>query len=133
MPSVCTAKQQGFSLIEIIVTMFLVLVIFTLTLIEMNALTIVGKQRNESIAYYVAIKQMEQLRATEFDDLPDSGTISNPLLGEIPSGSGSFSVSDYSGYTDLKEIIVTVNWNDGTGKSAVVRTLAGNGGINPSL
>lgn len=124
--------QGGMSLIEIIISMFIILVIFDLCLMEVSALAISRKQRYEDIAYHVARKQMENLRATTFANLPNSGSISDSLLSQIPLGSGNFTVSDYSGYSGIKEIVVTVNWNDGSNRSMVVKTLAGNGGINPS-
>ena len=123
--------QAGVSLIEIIISIFIVLVIFDLCLMEVTTLNIGRKQRYEDVAYHVANKQMESLRATNFASLPGSGTLSDPMLGQIPSGSGSFSVSDYPGYSGMKELVVTVNWNDDSNKSVVIKTLAGNGGINP--
>ena len=126
-----THIQSGMSLIEIIVSIFIILVIFNLCLMEINALTISKKQRHENIAYHIANKKMEDLRATPFASLPSSGTISDLQLTQIPSGSGNFTVNNYTGYTGVKELVVTVNWSDGNSKSVVIKTLAGNGGINP--
>ena len=123
-------KQEGFSLVEIIMSMFIISVLFILAIIVASVLPIITKQSNENIAYHIAVKQMEELRATDFDSLPASGTITDPLLDDIPEGSGSFSVSDYPGHDGVKEIIVTINWDDGILQSAVVKTLAVNGGIN---
>ena len=125
-------SQLGMSFIEVIVVLFIIIVLFDISLIEVNALSIMRKQRYENIAYHVANKQMESLRATTFASLPSSGTISDPLLSQVPLGSGNFTVSDYSGYSGIKELIVTIMWNDGSAsKSVVIKTLAGNGGINP--
>lgn len=123
--------QSGMSLIEIIISIFLVLIIFDLCLMEVNVLTISRKQRYENIAYHIAKKQMESLRTASFDSLPESSAISDPMLNEIPSGSGNFTISDYPGYSGIKEIVVTVNWNYDGNKSATIKTLAGRGGINP--
>ena len=123
-------NQKGFSLAEIIVAIFMVLVLFSLAIMEVRALEISRTQRYEDVAYHVANKEMESLRATAFDNLPPSGSISDTNLSQIPSGLGSFTVSDYSGYSGMKEIIVTVSWDDGANKSVVIRTLAGTGGIN---
>ena len=123
--------QKGTSLLEMIIIIFLVSVLFNLIFMEVNALIISKKQRYENLAYHVANKQMETLRATSFASLPSSGTISDSLLSQIPSSSGNFTVADYSGYAGLKQVIVTVSWNDGASKSVVLRTLAGSGGLNP--
>ena len=127
-----TKKEIGFTLIEVIISIAIILVLFSLVLMELNTLGIGRSQQYESVAYHIANKQMESLRAITFQDLPDSGNISDPNLAQIPSGSGNFTISDYSGYTGIKEIIVTVNWTvNNVVKSVVIKTLAGSGGINP--
>ncbi len=124
--------QSGMSLIEIIICLCIILIIFDLCLAEVSSLNISRKQRYEDIAYHIANKQMETLRATVFASLPGSGNISDSSLQQIPSGSGNFTVNSYSLYSGMKEIIVTVSWNDGKGESVVLKTLAGTGGINPT-
>ncbi|MBM3206293.1 MAG: prepilin-type N-terminal cleavage/methylation domain-containing protein [Candidatus Staskawiczbacteria bacterium] len=125
-------KQSGFSLVEVLVGMFLILILFSLLIMEFGLLSISKNQKYENIAYHVANKQMEELRSTDFSSLPSSGVISDLLIDEIPSGSGSFTVNDYAEYEGLKEMVVTVNWNDGVAKSVVLRTLASGTGINPN-
>jgi Tfp pilus assembly protein PilV len=123
--------QSGFSLVEVIISLFFVFTIFMLLILEINALSITKKQRFEYIASQVANNQMESLRATSFSNLPASGTISDPLLSQIPSGAGSFSVLDYPNYNGMKEISVTITWSDGTSsKSFTITTLASAQGIN---
>ncbi len=124
-------SQGGFSLIEVIISMFILFVLFDLLIMEINLLKISQKQRYENIAYHIANQQMENLRATPFASLPSSGNISNAQLLQIPSGAGNYTVNDYSGYSGMKELVVTVIWNDTISKSVVIKTLAGSGGINP--
>src|SRR5262245_26124588 len=91
--------QKGFTLVEVIVSTIVILVVFELCFLEVTALQISKKQRYEDVAYQVANKKMEQLRATSFSSLPSSGTITDALLSQIPSGIGNFTVvSGYSGY-----------------------------------
>lgn len=123
--------QQGFSLVEMIVLIFIVGILFNLVIMEVESLIISRKQKYEDIAYHIANKEMESLRATSFDDLPSSGNISDTQLNQIPSGSGNFTVTDYTGYSGLKQLTVTVVWNDGSSKSVVLNTIAGKGGLNP--
>ena len=123
--------QKGFSLVEIIIGLFFVFVIFGLVMLEVGTLNISRIQRYEDVAYHVANKQMEDLRATPFASLAASGTISDSELNQIPSGAGNYTVADYPGYTGMKKITVTVTWNDGSGaKSVVIQTLATAGLIN---
>ena len=122
---------KGFSLIEVVISMFIILVLFDLCVMEINALKISQKQRYEDVAYHIVTKQMEGLRSINFASLPSSGTISDTQLTQIPLGAGNYTVNDYSGYAGMKELVVTVTWNDGVSKSVVMKTLAGIGGVNP--
>ena len=119
-------------MIEVVIAMFILVALLGFYAAALNLVALSRKQRSENLAYHVANKQMESLRATPYASLPASGSISDPLLNQIPSGAGNFVVTnDYSGYAGMKELIVTVTWNDGIPKSVVLKTLAGNGGINP--
>jgi len=124
-------KQQGTSVIEVVVSLFMVSVLLVFYVSALGTVAMSRKLRNENYAYHVANTQMETLRATAFASLPSSGTISNSLLSLLPSGAGSFTVGNYPGYNNMKEIVVTVTWNDGLSRSVVLKTLSGNGGINP--
>ena len=119
------------SLIEVVISMFMIAVLFVFYTAALNTVALSKKLRFENLAYHVANKQMEVLRDTAFSSLPSSGTISDSQLSQIPSGAGSYTISSYPGYGGMKEIVVTVIWNDGIAKSVVLRTLAGSGGINP--
>lgn len=122
--------QRGSSLVEVLVVLFLVSILFELLFMEAQALAISHKQRYEDIAYHVANKEMETLRNTSVSTLPSSGTIPDAQLSQIPSGSGNFTVADYTGYSGLKQITITVTWNDGANKSVSLQTLVGTGGLN---
>jgi len=124
-------KQSGFSLIEVAISFFILMVMVVLYGSALNLVGMSKKLRNENYAYHIAGKQMENLRAIVYESLPPSGSIVDPLLAELPSGAGSYTVIDYPGYAGLKEITVTVTWNDGVAKEIEVKTLAGTGGINP--
>ena len=118
-------------MIEVLIAMFLIVVLFVLYLAALNTVAIVKKDTYEDTAYHIANKQMESLREVSFATLSGSGAISDSQLSKIPSGSGSYTITNVSGMTGMKEIVVTVNWNDGSAKKVVLKTLAGNGGLNP--
>lgn len=124
-------SQKGFSLVEVIVGISLILVLFALAMLQAGTLDISRKQRYENIAYHAANKQMEDLRAMPFASLPASGTVSDPMLSQIPSGAGSFTVSDYPDFSGMKKMVVTITWNDGAARSTVLQTLVTDGVINP--
>lgn len=125
------SSQKGMSLIEVIISMGLISILLFLYISSMNIVAHTKKLRYENLAYHAANKKMEELRATAFTSLPTSGTISDSMINQIPSGNGSFTVTDHPSFTGLKELTVTVTWNDGKSKQVQLKTLAGNGGINP--
>ncbi|HTL39257.1 MAG TPA: prepilin-type N-terminal cleavage/methylation domain-containing protein, partial [Methylomirabilota bacterium] len=120
-------SDSGMSLIEVVITMFLLSVLLVFYVAALNTVAISRKQRYEDIAYHVANTQMEILRNTPFASLPPSNTFSDSQLSLIPSGAANYTISDYSGFTGMKEIVVTVAWNDGTSKQVDLKTLAGSG------
>ena len=124
-------SQLGMSLIEILISLFIIGVLITLYAASMNVVALTKKLKNENLAYHVASKQIEELRSVAFAALPANGAILDPMLAQIPQGAGDFTVVDHPGFSGLKEITVTVTWNDGAGKQVQVKTLAGLGGINP--
>jgi Tfp pilus assembly protein PilV len=124
-------RQEGMSLIEVLVVLFFIGAMLTLYGAALNTMSLTKKLRYENYAYHIAGKKIEELRQIPVDSLPDSGIISDAMAQMLPQGSGNFTVSNYPTLTGLKEITVTVTWNDGASKQIQLRTLAGTGGINP--
>lgn len=120
------------TLIEVIVAMFLIFVLFVVYLAALNTVSLIKKNTYADTAYHVANKQIEALRDIPYDSLADTAgtSISDPDLSSLPSGGGSYTISEYAAMSGLKEIVVTVTWNDGNPKSITLQTLAGSGGIN---
>jgi hypothetical protein len=124
-------SQTGISIIEVIVSMFMVAALLVVYASAVQVTTLTKKLRYENLAYHVANKQMETLRSTPFGSLPSSGVINDSLLTQIPSGAGSYTITDSGSFSGLKDIVVTVTWNDGIAKQIDLNTIAGAGGINP--
>lgn len=124
-------NQKGISIIEVIVSMFMLAVILVFYVSALNLVALTKKLKREDYAYHIANKQMEALRNIPYDDLPLSGEINDVMLSNLPSGSGSFIVSNYPSMTGLKEAVVTVMWFDSITKSIELRTLIGDSVINP--
>jgi hypothetical protein len=124
-------NQVGISLIEVVVSIFMIFVLVVFYASALNTVALNRKLRYENLAYHIANKQMETLRNTSYNSLPPNGVIVDTQLSQIPSGAGSFTVTDYPGYSGVKEIVVTVTWNDGINKQTELKTLAGLAGINP--
>lgn len=120
------------TVIEVLISMFIIFLLVVLYAAALNTVALTKKTNYEDVAYHVANKQMEALRSTSFSSLANTSTsISDPLLSTIPSGAGTYAIADYGPMSGLKELTVTVTWNDGIAKSVVLQTLSGNGGLNP--
>jgi len=124
-------KQDGSSLIEVIVSLLMVAVLLVLYASALNTVRQARKLRNENIAYHIANKEMESLRNISYASLPANGVINDALLSQLPSGAGTYTTGAYPGYANVKEIVVTVTWNDGLARQILLKSLSGIGGLNP--
>lgn len=102
--------QSGFSIIEVVVTLFIIGL--TLVLLQMSANSVVlNKQaRCKEIATRIADQKMQSIRITDFDSIPSTGTFNDPLMSSIPGGAGNITVTDVN--DTLKDVTVRVTWNN---------------------
>jgi len=124
-------SKFGFSLIEVIIAMGLVLTTMLLFGIAVNTVPLVRTAGDQNLAYHLAAKQVETLRNTDFASLPGSGSFSDPGLSLLPAGAASRTVVDYEGDSKIKQATVVVSWQDRTTtRSITLTTLIYNGGVN---
>lgn len=119
------------TIIEVLVSLFIIGGLIVLYAASFNMIALTKTLKNENLAYHIASKKIEDLRNTTYASLPPSGTFTETDLNQLPSSSANFTISNYSTYNGMKEIVVNVNWNDGKARSVTVRTVVGTGGINP--
>ena len=117
--------------IEVLISIVIVGALIVLFAASMNLTTMNKRMERENVAYHIANKKIEEIRAVTYDSLPASASFTDAQLSQLPSSSAAFTVSDYAGYTGVKQVVVTVSWNDGRARSISLRTLIGTGGINP--
>ncbi|QQS22733.1 prepilin-type N-terminal cleavage/methylation domain-containing protein [bacterium] len=105
-----TKTQSGFSIIEVVVTLFIIGL--TLVLLQMSANSVVlNKQaRYKEIATRIADQKMQSIRTTDFDSIPSTGTFNDSLMSSIPSGAGNITVVDVN--DTLKDVTVRVTWSN---------------------
>ena len=123
--------QSGMSIVEVLVSIAIVGSLIVLYAAAFNVSTLSRTMRSENLAYHIASKRMEELRNMDYAALPASGTFSDPLMASLTSGAGSYTRANYSTYTGMQELVVTVTWFEGRSRSVQVRTIVGTGGINP--
>lgn len=130
-------KEQGVSLVEILLVMalvgFLVLIIANLP----NSIGLIGKANHQSQALKIASKAIEDKRAVSFANLA-SGTspLSDSRLNNLPQGAGQVAVEDCDVTVCTqgeiaKKITATVIWKEsGQNQQVNLQTLVAEGGLN---
>jgi prepilin-type N-terminal cleavage/methylation domain-containing protein len=120
--------NRGFTLIEIIIAVFVLGVAALVFLSAFNTLVLTRSVKHQDVAARIASQEIEDLRAVGYSSLPTSGTFTNSLSSELPSPQLALVVSDYN--ASIKKTVVTVSWQEvGQGtRSVVLSTLITNTG-----
>jgi len=122
-------KQNGISSIEAVFAILIIVVGLVVYTSSLNLVRGAKSAKFQDIAYHIASKQVENLRNTDFSSLPASASIIDPRLELLPSGAGSFTITDLN--SDLKQVNANVTWTEsGTSKSVNLDTLIYVSGIN---
>jgi prepilin-type N-terminal cleavage/methylation domain-containing protein len=102
-------NQSGFSVIEVLITLFMIGVMLMLFQATANAIVLNKYGHFKEIALRIADQKIQEVRTTSFATIPSSGTFTSPLLATIPGGQASLTMNDLE--DNLKEVIVVVRWN----------------------
>ncbi len=123
------SKQKGFSVIEVIIALFIFAVVLLIYSAATNTVVLNRTAKNKQLAFRIADTEMEKLRYTAYGSLPASGNISDSLLSSLPSGAESITVSNYN--TKAKRIDVNVTWQDpgNVSRTVTLTTIRTQGGI----
>jgi type II secretory pathway pseudopilin PulG len=101
-------SKSGFSLVEVLVTIFFVGLILVLYQTALSKMRLIRYVTNEQIALQVANNKVEELRAGGYAALPASGSFSDSQLNTLSSCSANVSISDFNAST--KTVAVTIEW-----------------------
>ena len=124
--SVRFKKNPGFAITELLIVLFLVTMTIIIFLKSTDTFSRIGAARNQTKAYHVAAKKIEELRGIQFDSLPASGAFTDG------SYQGQLTTTNYQSQADIKQITVTVNYTDQfSQKSVRLDTLISKYGLNP--
>lgn len=122
-----TTRSPAFSLIEVLLSMFLILALVTILFAASGTYRHSRNSQLQTIATKIASREIENLRKTAFASLPGTGAITgDPDLPNLPSGTAERTVANYppncspTCSPDIKQITVTVNWTEG----GVARTIS---------
>lgn len=129
--------ESGVSLLESL----LVVVVVGMTVVLManipNALGLITKSRNLSLAREIAAKQLEDKRAISFANLVlDTTPVSDTRISLLPEGAGTVTVTDCdplicTNGEHLKKISIILSWKDNNKTQTInLDTFIGEGGLN---
>lgn len=103
--------SRGFTLIEVIISIFIVGVMLLLLDAVIRSGTLVNTSKHQGVALAIARSELEQVRAGGYDALPASGSFSDSLLDTLPpAATATVTVDSYSAKT--KQVTVVVEWLD---------------------
>ncbi|OGG76628.1 hypothetical protein A2950_01910 [Candidatus Kaiserbacteria bacterium RIFCSPLOWO2_01_FULL_55_19] len=103
-------SSRGFSLIEIVVSIFIISVLLLLLLAVTRSGVLVRASKGQGVALAIVRNELESLRAGGYAALPGSGTFGNALVDTLPQATTTLMVSDYNAKT--KQVTATVIWLD---------------------
>lgn len=119
-----SVHRPGFTLIEVVLSLFLILTLVTILLTTSSTFISSRGSNLQGIAAKIASRQIETLRKTDFASLPPSGSVTDPDLAKLPSSSATQTVSDYQGNSQIKQVTVQVDWTvSGAVKQIKMETL----------
>ena len=130
-------KSNGFSLVEVLLAVFVAGLLILLMANLPNAFNLISKSKYASIAREIAIKQIEDKRSVGFDNLAlGTEPVSDTRISLLPQGSGSLIVEDCppdicANNEKIKLVSVSVLWKDNNKQQKVeLKTFVGLGGLN---
>ena len=113
-------KRKGFSLLEIILTLFIIV----LTLMPLLALLVHARRMNQqsqiqAAAYQIGRQQLETLKGKRYGNRTAINSATFPIPTSVTSRfpnismAGTYSIASYGAYTNppMKQITVRVTWN----------------------
>ena len=100
--------HRGFTLIEVLVTLFVIGILIALYGVGVMTLSLSREAAHRDVALHAANAEIENLRSSGYDALPTSGTFTNTLVASLPSGTGSTTITAYNDET--KQVVVEVRW-----------------------
>jgi prepilin-type N-terminal cleavage/methylation domain-containing protein len=110
-----TKKNQnsGFSLVEVLVTLFIIALILVLYQQSMGKVRLIGYADDQETALRVANNKIEELRSGGYAALPSSGSFSDSQLNTIANSSAAMTITDFN--ADTKKVVITIEWRQSAG------------------
>lgn len=105
-----TQKQNGFGILEVVITLFIIGVTLLLFAVVSNSVVLNKYNRYKEIALRIAEHELQELRTTPYANLPASGSITNTQLSSLPQGSGTMTITEEE--DGLSQATITITWRN---------------------
>lgn len=123
-------QRNGYSLIEILVSLGIIAVFFVLFQAAAGVSVINRDVRHQELALRIAQTKIDNLQSLSYGSLPASGSFSDPLLAGLPQGEAAVTVVDFN--EKIKQVTAAVSWQEPGARAAhsvSLVTLIGKGGL----
>ena len=110
-------KDLGFSLIEIVLSTFLILIFVSIVLSASGTFIATRKSNLAYIATKIASRHLEFLRKSTWTEItalpPGTVSISDSDLAKLPTAAATRSISNYSQTSSkIKQVIMKITWRE---------------------
>lgn len=130
MPTQISNLKRGFTLIEVLLSVFFFTALVTILLSASGTLLHTRAGNLQTLAAKIASKQIENLRNTAFASLPGSGSFADSDLSQLPQGTATRTITNYESDPDIKEVQITIAWTEnGAPKQVQLMTLIYKNGL----
>ncbi len=130
MSSALKKFKLGFSLVEILLSIFIIIALISVLLTTSASYYQTHRSNLQQLAMSIASKQMETLRNTAFASLPPSGNFTDSDLSKLPQGTATQTLTNYQSSTKIKLVTIKVSWTESqVTKNAQLETLISETGL----
>jgi len=106
----------GFSLIEIVLSTFLILIFVSIVLSASGTFIATRKSNLAYIATKIASRHLEFLRKSTWTEItalpPGTVSISDPDLAKLPTSAATRSIGNYQTSSRIKQVIMKITWKE---------------------
>lgn len=103
-------RRGGFSLIEVLVSIFIMSMMLLLFQAVLRSASLVVSTQNQDLALTIVRNKIENIRAGGYSEIPSSGSFSDNLLTDLPSGNAELVTGEYNSKT--KYVTAVVSWQE---------------------
>lgn len=123
-------NNRGFTLIELVITIGLMVVALFSYFVVLQTVASTRFLKHQTLSYQVALKKVEELKSLPFSSLPSTGPFTDSALSVLSQPQANLTISNYGGSAQLKEITVTISWQEmNKTKTVELKTLLTEGGV----